>query len=107
MAGLSGYLLLKHAEHRLDEIVDFTRDHWGEAQAIRYFEGMAAKFTEIASRQLPWRAIPAEFGVDGFFCRYERHFIYWRILSSGEVGIVTIRHERMHHIAHVQQAFEI
>ena len=103
---MSRYLLLEHAEHRLDEIVDFTQDRWGEAQAIRYFQGMTGKFVEIASRQFPWRAIPAEFGVDGFFCRYERHFIYWRILSGGEVGIVTILHERMHHFAHVQQAFE-
>jgi toxin ParE1/3/4 len=106
VAGVSNYYLLDDAEHPLDEIIDFTRDHWGEAQAIRYFQGMVAKFIEIASRQVPWRAVPAEFGVVGFFCRYERHFIYWRILSSGEVGIVAILHERMHQIAHVQQAFE-
>jgi len=104
---VTGYRLLEDAEHRLAEIVDFTRDHWGEAQAIRYFQGVVAKFVQIASRQFPWRTIPAEFAVDGFFCRYERHFIYWRTLSNGEVGIVTILHERMHQIAHVQRAFEV
>lgn len=43
-----------------------------------------------------WRAIPAEFGVDGYYCRFEHHYIYWRILPDGAVGIVTILHERMH-----------
>ena len=31
-------------------------------------------------------------------CRYEHHFIYWRVLTDGAVGIVTILHERMHQI---------
>lgn len=38
----------------------------------------------------------AEFGVDGFYCRQEHHYIYWRLLSDGVVGIVTVFHERMH-----------
>lgn len=104
---MSAYLLLEDAEHRLAEIVDFTRDHWSEAQAIRYFDGMVTQFERIAGHAFPWRAIPAAFGVDGFVCRHERHFIYWRRLGSGEVGIVTILHERMHQIAHIRQAFEI
>jgi toxin ParE1/3/4 len=27
----------------------------------------------------------AEFGVDGYVCRYEMHFIYWRILADDAV----------------------
>lgn len=103
---MSGYLLQGDAEHRLDEIIDYTRDHWGEAQAIRYFQGLVERFGQIAARRFPWRAIPAEFGVDGYVCRYERHFIYWRVLTNGEVGIATVLHERMHQISLVQRAFE-
>ena len=33
--------------------------------------------------------VPAEFGVDGYYFRYERHFVYWKRLASGDVGIVT------------------
>ena len=44
------------------------------------------------------KPIPAEFGLNGFFFRYERHFVYWRHLSNGDIGIVTILHERMQQI---------
>lgn len=44
------------------------------------------------------RAILAEFGVDGYFCRCQKHVVYWKLLSDGKVGIVTILHERMHQI---------
>ena len=42
------------------------------------------------------RPIPAEFGVEGFYFRHEHHFVYWRRLSNGDIGIVTVLHERMH-----------
>jgi toxin ParE1/3/4 len=51
------------------------------------------------------RPVPAEFGVDGYFFRYERHFVYWRRLSDGDVGIVTILHERMHQIDRLREDF--
>jgi toxin ParE1/3/4 len=59
---------------------------------------MFARFESIAAREFAWRAIPAEFRVSGFVCQYERRFIYWKRLADRTVGIVTIVHERMHHI---------
>src|SRR5690625_4105965 len=84
------------AGYRLDEIYVCTRDTWGEEQAARYIRGTFERFGEIASRKVSWRAIPAELGVDGFYCRHEHHYIYWRLLADGAVGIVTVLHERMH-----------
>ncbi len=84
------------AGRRLDEIYVYTRDRWGEAQADRYLRGLFTRFTDIAARRFPWRAVPTEFGVEGWVCRYERHFIYWKLLPDGAVGIVTVLHERMH-----------
>jgi toxin ParE1/3/4 len=83
---------------RLDEIYVYTRDRLGDAQAERYITGMFGRFEAIAARAFPWRAIPAEFEVSGFVCKYERHFIYWKILADDTVGIVTILHDRMHQI---------
>lgn len=93
---MNRYRVQRAAGHRLDDIYVYTRDAWGEAQAERYIEGMFARFEAIAAREFPWRAIPAEFGVSGFVCSYEHHFIYWKQLADGTVGIVTILHERMH-----------
>ncbi|MCW3836240.1 type II toxin-antitoxin system RelE/ParE family toxin [Sphingomonas canadensis] len=102
---MSGYLLLDAAEYQLEAIVDYTRKRWGEAQAERYLDGLIARFGQIAARSLPWRAIPAEFEVDGYFTRYERHLIYWRVLPEGTIGIAAILHERMHRATRLAEAF--
>jgi toxin ParE1/3/4 len=95
---MSSFRVQRAAGHRLDEIYVYTRDQWGEAQAELYIGGLFARFEAIAAREFPWRAIPAEFEVSGFVSKYERHFIYWKMLADGAVGIVTILHERMHQI---------
>jgi toxin ParE1/3/4 len=64
------------AARRLDEIYQYTRGRWGEAQAERYIRGLFDCFDAIANRRLPWRSVPAQLGVHGYFCRYEKHFIY-------------------------------
>lgn len=86
------------ASHRLDFIYRFTRDRWGAEQADRSITGIFAAFDRIESRGVVSKPVPAEFGVDGFYFRYERHFVYWRRLSNGDIGIVTILHQRMHQI---------
>lgn len=93
-----GFRVQRAAGHRIDQIYAYTRDEWGEEQADRYIDGMFVHFAAIAARDFPWRAVPAEFGVSGFVSRYEHHFIYWKVLADGAVGIVTVLHERMHQI---------
>ena len=84
------------ASYRLDEIYRYTRDRWGVEQADRYINGLFDAFEGIDAHEVASRPIPADFGVEGFYFRYERHFVYWRRLSNGDIGIVTILHERMH-----------
>ncbi len=91
------------ASVRLDEIYRYTRQHWGEQQAERYITGLFQSFSLISQHRVASRPVPAEFGVEGFYYRYEKHVVYWRWLSDGAVGIVTILHERVHQIRHFQQ----
>lgn len=93
------------ASRRLDGIYGYTRERWGSDQADRYISGLFAAFDRIESHGVTSRPIPAEFGVDGFFFRYERHVVYWRRLSDGDIGIVTILHERMHQIESFREDF--
>lgn len=93
------------ASLRLDEIYRHTRDRWGTEQADRYVTGPFEAFEKIATHGVASRPVPAEFGVDGFVFRYERHFVYWRPLSDGSIGIVTILHERMHQIDRFREDF--
>lgn len=81
---------------QLDQIYRYTRDRWGAAQADLYITGLFSAFDMIEAHGVVSRQIPAEFGTEGYFFRYERHFVYWRHLSNGDIGIVTVLHERMH-----------
>ena len=93
------------ASWRLDEIYRDTRDRWGEQQAERYIAGLFDAFERIEAHRVASKPIPAAFGVEGFFFRYQRHFVYWKRLSNGDVGIVTILHERMHQIGRFSEDF--
>ena len=100
-------LVQEAASHRLDEIYQYTCDNWGPEQADRYINGLFEAFGRIDTHTLVSRRVPVEFGVDGYVFRYERHFVYWRRLGNGDIGIVTILHERMHQIDRFRQDFGI
>ena len=95
---MSGYELSRRANERLDEIYLYGAGRWGEEQADVYLRALFDCFSKIARGDIVWRAVPAEFGVDGYYLRQGRHYIYWRRLSHGAVGIVTVLHEKMHRI---------
>ena len=86
------------ASVRIDEIYRYTRDRWGAAQADAYITGLFEAFGRIEAGGVRSRPIPAEFGVKGYVFRYEKHFVYWKTLENGDIGIVTVLHERMHQI---------
>jgi toxin ParE1/3/4 len=93
------------ASHRLDAIYRYTCDRWGAEQANRYITGLFAAFEKIETHEVMSRPVPAEFGVEGYVFRFERHFVYWRRLGNGDIGIVTILHERMHQIDRFREDF--
>lgn len=93
---MSSVLIQEAASWRLDEIYRYTRDRWGTEQADRYIAGLFEAFDGIETHRTSSRPIPAELGIEGYFFRYERHFVYWRRLSNGDIGIVSILHERIH-----------
>lgn len=86
------------ASHRLDEIYRYTRERWGKDQAARYITGLFEAFERIEKHGVVSKPVPAEFRVDGYMFRHERHVVYWRRLGNGDIGIVTILHERMHQL---------
>lgn len=93
---MAAYRVSAIAGQRLDEIFSYTRETWGQDQAERYVRSLFDCFERIARREIPWRAIPVDFGVEGYYCRQDHHYIYWRKLADGAIGIVTVLHERMH-----------
>lgn len=103
---MTRYRLLPDAEDRIGEIYAYTQERWGREQADQYYEALFDQIEAIAARSVPWRRIPTEFEVDGYYCRYARHFIYWRVLEADVVGIVTILHQQMRQATRVRVAFD-
>jgi toxin ParE1/3/4 len=102
---MNRYLIQKATGLRLDDIYRYSQSQWGEQQAENYIHGLFEHFGKIATQETFSRPIPAEFGVDGFCCRYEYHIVYWKFLSTGQIGIVTVLHERMHQIGRFKEDF--
>ena len=100
---MTGVRVQRAAALRIEEIYRYSRERWGEAQAESYVTGLFEAFDDIATGAVASRPVPAEFGVEGYVFRYRRHFIYWKTLSDGAVGIVTVLHERMHLAARFQE----
>jgi len=83
------------ANKRLDEIWRYTTEHWDEEQAELYIKGLFDSLEERAMRKHLWRAV-RETGFTGvYFFRYEHHFIFFRELDEGEIGVISIIHEKM------------
>lgn len=93
------------AAAQLDQIYRYTRERWGQRQAEEVLRDLFTSFDHAASGAVASRPIPAEFGVSGFFYRCGKHVVYWRRLTTGEVGIVTVLHERMHQIEPLRESF--
>ncbi len=102
---MTQFLVQNAASFRIDEIYRYTLNQWGEEKAESYIFGLFKSFEKIGKHEVFSHPIPAEFAVDGFYFRYEKHFVYWKYLSSGVVGIVTILHERMHQIERFKEDF--
>ncbi len=79
---------------------------YGPKAAFRY-SGLDGRKLAVACALVAssTRPIPAEFGMDGYFYRYQRHFVYWKRLADGDIGIVTILHQRMHQIERFRDDF--
>ncbi|WP_294330100.1 type II toxin-antitoxin system RelE/ParE family toxin [uncultured Sphingomonas sp.] len=103
---MSGVFIEPAADRRLDEIYEYTADQWGEDQADAYIRTLFERFGAIAAKRVPWRPLPAEFGVPLYFARAEHHIVYWRERADGVIGIVTILHERMHQLEQLRAVWE-
>ena len=104
---MRGIRIQEAASGRLDDIYRYTRYNWGTEQADRYITGLFEAFSRIDTPALVSRPVPKAFGVEGFFFHYQQHVVYWRKLSNGDIGIVTLLHKRMHQIERLREDFGV
>lgn len=86
--------ILPAARRRLLEIWDYTAKTWGIGQADRYLAGLDKHLSGLLADRTKWR-VPLTRIPGVRFSRYEHHYVFFRELGSGDIGVITILHERM------------
>ena len=98
---MAAYRFYAPADAAQDKIWRETVDTWGEAQAEAYIRGLHAHLQRLCDNHLLWRRLPQRLAVPGdimreaYFSRYEHHYLFFRKLDNGELGVMRILHERM------------
>jgi plasmid stabilization system protein ParE len=83
------------ARRRIVEIWHYTDKTWGEEQADSYVRGLYKFIEKVAGNKHLWRRIDYNDVQGLFFVRYKHHYIFFRELSTGVLGIINVLHESM------------
>jgi toxin ParE1/3/4 len=88
------YYLTNKAVDDLTKIWNYTYEEWSEQQADRYYQSLISHCEEISKNQ---KIAKNYTGITSslFGLRATKHIIFYRVLSSSEVEITRILHERM------------
>ncbi|MBO0128864.1 type II toxin-antitoxin system RelE/ParE family toxin [Agrobacterium tumefaciens] len=98
---MAAYRFYAPADAAQDKIWRDTVDVWGEMQAETYIRGLHAHLQRLCDNHLLWRRLPQRLAVPGdlkseaYFSRYEHHYLFFRELDNGDLGVMSILHERM------------
>lgn len=83
------------AESRLIEIWNHTLEKRGEKQADAYIRELVGAIHSLSGNRHRWRRVPNKTLVGVWFVRHEHHDIFFREISDGGVGVITVLHESM------------
>ena len=83
------------ARRAIVEVWRYTEATWGADQADRYVRGLHAAIVAAAEQRHRWRRVRHEQAVGVFFVRHEHHYIFFRELSDGRLGVIAVLHENM------------
>ncbi len=68
---------------------------------MTYITGLHSHLRRLCEERAIWRklpqrlAVPADVKREAYFSRYEHHYIFFRELDNGDLGVMSILHERM------------
>jgi len=98
---MAAYRFYPRADAAQDKIWRDTLEKWGEAQAIAYVTGLHAHLQCLCGDRNIWRRLPQRLAVppdikrEAYCSRYEHHYVFFRELDNGDLGVMSILHERM------------
>lgn len=83
------------AKERILEIWDYTERTWGGDQADTYVRDLVKAINAVGGERHRWRSVMDEALEGVFFFRHQQHYIFFRELSKGVLGVISILHENM------------
>ncbi|OCJ10357.1 plasmid stabilization protein [Rhizobium sp. AC27/96] len=98
---MAAYRFYPRADAAQDKIWRDTVEKWGEPQAVTYITGLHAHLTCLCETKALWRQLPQKLVVpvnvkhEAYFSRYGHHYVFFRELDNGDLGVMSILHERM------------
>lgn len=90
-----GTRILPAAKVRIIEIWNYTEAAWNEQQADKYVRDLVEVMQRLGSKRGGWKPVldPALKGV--FFVKHAHHFIFFKELTLGDIGVISVLHESM------------
>ena len=87
--------IYRAAQARLIEIWDYTEQTWGEKQADAYLRSLIDAVNQVQAERRRWRPLRDRALPGVYFVRHQHHYIFFRELSGGTLGVISILHENM------------
>ncbi|AHF93205.1 plasmid stabilization protein [Opitutaceae bacterium TAV5] len=87
--------IYRAAQTRLLEIWNYTERIWGEKQADAYIRELVDAANLAGDERHRWRPLRERTLPGVFFVRHRHHYIFFRELSGGTLGVISILHENM------------
>ncbi len=95
--------IFRAAEARMLDIWDYTLEKWGEEQADLYLRSLIERIHSLSRQRHRWRPLADKTLPGMWFVRHEHHFVFFRELPSGAIGVITVLHEQMDLPARVKE----
>lgn len=83
------------ARRAIKGIWKYTDGRWGEDQADAYVRGLYQALEHVANNPASWHPVKHADLPGISFIRYEHHYIFFRELSDGRLGVISVLHEDM------------
>jgi len=96
---MASYKFFKPVDQALDDIWDYTVTTWDEVQAETYIEGLFDIMQQAADREVFWHKLKSHVGLDTYFVKYKKHYLFFKQLNDETIGIINIVHERRNLVA--------
>ncbi len=89
------FRILPAERERLIENWQYTSRTWDDEQADANVSGLIRSIELLAEKRGVWRALDDHRFSGVFFVRCKGHYVFFRELSEGALGVITILHETM------------